>query len=301
VLPGGLEDLPARARDGRAHRQARGRGADLVWGVHPRGTREPGDGTSWPNTGIVLTAEQQELAARYADLAESQAWAFAVKTAGRMSVDDARSAALFGLCQAIDAFPGYCERNSFDPSREDYQRAYLLKRIRGAILDDARAADHMTRTDRKRAKALRQAEDDGRRGDGELAAAAGLSIGETRRVQADALLPVSLDDHLEGGAANYGGALCDESAGTEEQVTVRETLAAAVQAMDSLPAVQRVLLALRFHQELPLDVAAKSVHLEPAEARRQLEAAVCEIHNALLRQVQDEGTGPRRPAPPRSA
>jgi DNA-directed RNA polymerase specialized sigma subunit len=134
---------------------------------------------------MSLTAAQQSLAIRYAEIAEGQARAFALKTSrGRMSFDDARSAAMFGLVQAIEAYPRYLERNpGFDPSREDYMRAYLLRRIRGAILDDARAADHMTRSDRRAAKVLRQAEDDGAHGTAGLAAAAGIDPAVVRRVR----------------------------------------------------------------------------------------------------------------------
>ncbi len=234
----------------------------------------------------MLTAEQQDLAAEYVGLARGQAWSYYRKSTGLMDIDTCMSAALLGLVEALNRFPAYCAENNFDPSREDYRKAYLLKRIRGSILDAARSADHMTRSARGKAKALRAAEDDGARGDDELAVATGIDLATVRRVQADALVPVSLDDQdVFSGAAYAGSAVADIGAGTESQAAVNDLLGAFLAAFDLLPPVQQVLLAFVFHQELDITVAAKAVYLEPAEARQQLEAAVCQLHREMLKSV----------------
>jgi hypothetical protein len=75
-------------------------------------------------------------------------------------------------------------------------------------------------------------------------------------------------------------------------------LAAVVAAFDRLDAETQVIVALRWHQELPLDVAAKQLGISVERARRLHDAGVREIHQAMLRQVQAEGIGPRQPALP---
>ena len=249
---------------------------------------------------MPLDPRLQRAVADLLPLSESLAWAFFARVPVA-DPDELKSITAEALVQSAHRWVGpYCAAHGFnpwdegDPSKpERHWSGFAIKRMKGALLDWARSQDRITRTQRRGVKAMDAAFDDGIRGEEEQAAAAGLTVAKAREARAAAALTtVSLDDTL---VSLERGSLPDERAEVESEVTVRETLAAAVAAFDALPAVPRVLLALVFHQELPLDVAAKSVHLEPAEARRQLEAAVCEIHSALLRSVQDEGAGPGRP------
>jgi len=203
----------------------------------------------------VLTADQADLAAGYVELARSEAWGYFKRSAGRMDIDTCMSAAMFGLVNGCDTYPAYCQRNGFDPANEAGRTGYLRKRIRGSILDEARHNDHLARGARLKIKAVRAAEDDGIRGEAALAAATGLSIGQVRQLQADAIPHFSLDQHGEE-VPEYSGP-ADPGAGTESQV------------------------------------AAKAVYLEPDEAGRQLEAAVCAVHRALLLAVSALDSGPQ--------
>jgi hypothetical protein len=143
-------------------------------------------------------------------------------------------------------------------------------------------------------KAIAVAEDDGIRDEAGQAAATGLTVRQVREAQAAAALrPASLDDHATGASTDTGMTLADEGADVEGQVVVSGIMSGFLRAYDSLPAIQQVLLAFVFHRELELDVAAEAVFLEPAEARRQLEAAVCAVHQGLLMSVSGEGTGSR--------
>lgn len=239
-----------------------------------------------PNKGHVLTAAQQDLAAGYVALARGQAWGY-LRRSSLADIDAVLSAAMLGLCQALETWESYCERNSFDPSREDYRKAYLLKRINGSILDQARTDDHMTRSDRRKAKDLRAAEDDGARTDDERAAATGLSIREVRRVQAAALVTVSLDDQdaLTGGAEYAGSAVADHDADTESIAAVHGILASFLEAFGQLDAESRVVLALRYHAELEIEAIAEALRTSPERVAQLHDKGVLAVHAALLTAV----------------
>ena len=219
--------------------------------------------------------------------------------AGRVptaDLDELRGATAEALCRAAHRWiTPYCEDRGYwpwdpdDPSKpEKHWPGYAIKTMKGALLDWARSADRgVSRTQRKAVKAMNAAADDGIRGEAEQAAAAGLTVAKAREAKAAAALTtVSLDDQdLQSGAQYAGGAVTDIGADVESQVTTRALLNAVVTAMDALPQVQAVIVALVFHQHLDIAAAAGAVHLEAADARRQLEQALCEIHQAMLRCV----------------
>jgi hypothetical protein len=240
-------------------------------------------------------------------MAESLAWKFFRRVPGA-DLDELQAIAAEALCRAADRWIEYCRARQFNPWSEDdpelpekHFPGYAAKTINGALLDWARHQDHVPRQTRARLKQLQAAQ---AAGDGlteqELAAATGLSVQQIREARsAEAARPSSLDyETPDSSGPHEGYADRSDAADVEGQVALNGVLAGFAVAFDSLPAVQRVLLALVYHQELDITVAAKEARLEVPEARRQLEAAVCEIHSALLRAVQAEGTGPRRPAPP---
>jgi len=236
-------------------------------------------------------------------MAESLAWKF-FRRVPAADLDELQAIAAEALCHAAARWTGYCQARGYnpwsadDPSRpEKHFPGYVGKTVNGRLLDWARHQDHVTRQARNALKQLQAA------GDGlteqELATATGLSVNKIREARAaDAARPASLDYETPDGGSREGYADRSDGADVAGQAEMRDMLAGFLAMFDSLPAVQQVLLALVFHQELPLDVAAKSVHLQPAEARRLADEAVCSIHSALLRAVQDEGTGPGRPVLP---
>ena len=73
---------------------------------------------------------------------------------------------------------------------------------------------------------------------------------------------------------------------------------AAVGVFDSLPAETQVVLALRYHGELDFAVIGKEMRTSQARVIELHNEGVTAVHQALLRQAQGEGSGPRRPALP---
>lgn len=232
-------------------------------------------------------------------LSETQAWKL-FRRVPAADLDELRAIAAESLCQAADRWIAYCDARGFDPWDADdpelpeaHFGGYVVRTVQGALLDWARHQDHVTRSTRGRLKQIQAA------GDGlteqELAAATGLSVKQIREARlADAVRPSSLDYETPDGGAHEGFADRSDGADVAGQAELNGVLAGFAAAFDKLPPVQRVIVALTFHQELPLDVVAKSARLEPREARRLLDAAVCAVHNDLLLAVSGEGTAPRR-------
>ena len=151
---------------------------------------------------------------------------------------------------------------------------------------------------RGKIKAIEAAQETGGRTEDELAAATGLPIGKIREAQAaEAARPSSMDDYLDHEA--YGGLADDgHEADVEGQAEMHQTLQAVTAAFDALPPVQRVLVAMTFHREIPLAEAAQAVHPERAEARRLLDEALVTIHAALLAASRARAPGHAGRAPP---
>lgn len=238
----------------------------------------------------MLTAEQAGLAEKYLGIAKAEAWNFHSRSNGRMSVDDCMSAAMFGLVQGLDAYSGYCDRNDFDPDHEAGRSGYLRKRCRGAVLDAARNADHLTRSSRRKVKAVRAvraAEDAGARTDAELAAATGIAPAEIRRLQADALTVLNLDDTPEVEGVYAGATLADQTAegDTEGQAGLSETLGAFMQAFGGLTAEQQVILSFRYFRELEFKAIAELLFTTEQRITDLHDSGVLAVHAALLKAV----------------
>lgn len=129
-----------------------------------------------PRTG---TRAHQELVAVGIPIVRRMAFRMARRLPPNISVDDLISAGNEGLSHAI---------RSFDPNRGDHFERYAESRIRGAILDELRSWDVMTRHGRRKltevSRAIHRLEGQlGRAPDeGEIAAELGLSLEDYHRL-----------------------------------------------------------------------------------------------------------------------
>ena len=229
-------------------------------------------------------AEDPEVAARVAGLVAEivpQARAEAYKVWSRaphaLELDELHAIALKGLAEASARWQVYCAEKGHDPRAFEYFPAYVLARMRGAMLDNLRSQDWVTRSDRTRAKAIRDAGQDRGASEAELAAATGMSVTEVRStLAAVSARPVSIDAEPHD--------VADEMS-VESQVLVAEVLSAVTEVTRSLPPDIQVLLALRYYVGRSLADAAAALGLDPAEAARRHVAAVLAIHDAMLRKV----------------
>ena len=85
--------------------------------------------------------ERDRLLLEHAPLVEKVAWRIVGRLPASVDVQDLISAGMLGLLSAVDRY---------DASRGSFA-AYAEWRIKGAILDELRALDHLTRSQRRRA------------------------------------------------------------------------------------------------------------------------------------------------------
>jgi RNA polymerase sigma factor for flagellar operon FliA len=218
-----------------------------------------------------------QMAADFMPQVRAEAWKFYQKAPHALELDELTGLGLLGMTQAVAAWPRYCHKNGFDPEATQYLIAYILRRVRGAMLDAMRGQDHMTRSARTRAKVLREAGQDLGLGDAELAERSGLTIAEVRETMAAAAArPVSLD------AEPYDVPAPD---GTESSVVVSSILDAASAVLRGFPPQAQAAVVLRYYYGLAPAEAAAVLGEEEAEALSWLNEAVAAMHSAMVKAV----------------
>jgi RNA polymerase sigma factor for flagellar operon FliA len=210
---------------------------------------------------------REEVALSFIPRIRTMAHRMARNLPSTIDVNDLVQAGIIGLMSALDAY---------DPSRSDRLAAYVERRIRGALLDELRALDPLSRDQRhdvreaqRAARALetrlgRRADDD------EVAATAGLSTARLRELQAlvDRTTCESLtDEHAD----RVGDAGAEDAF---ERLAVSELRARLVDAIDDLPERQRLVLSLLYVEELTLKEIGQVLGVS--------ESRVCQIHGQAV-------------------
>ena len=242
-----------------------------------------------PDDGDRLDPEIRRLVTEMMPQARSEAWKVFSAAPHALDLDDLTSLAYTGLMMAAARWPAYCRERDFSPGCGQepcaepgtcgtrYFAAYSLRRIRGAMLDEMRSSDWVTRSMRARAKALRDAGQDLGRTEDELAAATGLTRKQVRDTLAGvAARPVSFDAETHD---------VPDPGDTESQAAVSSVLAAVVRAMDGLDAETRVILAFRYHQGLEFGEIAGRLRTDESRVTELHNAGVLVIHAVMLRSV----------------
>lgn len=184
--------------------------------------------------------------------------------------DELESAAYLGLAEAAARF---------DSSRGEPFVAYAAKRIRGAVLDELRRADALTRRGREHARriddATREAEkrNGGPAAEGDVAGELGLTPDQVSRTrgQIQNAAPKSLDDIGEALIPDEGDSPAEICARAEE----KEALAAA---LADLPERERLVLSLYYREDLTLK--------EIGEILGITESRVSQIRSRTLRALR---------------
>ncbi len=175
-----------------------------------------------------------------------------------VDLDELVSAGTLGLIGALE---------SFDRSRGLAFSTFAAPRIRGAILDELRRQDHVSRSVRRKARALGAAREElmrtlGRHPlDRELAARLDLDIPRVWRWQREiegAVLvplerPVSTRDEESAAPVDM---LCGEGPGIDELLNHEQEVGLLAAALATLNDQQRIVLTLYFYEELRLNEIA---------------------------------------------
>ncbi len=238
----------------------------------------------------VLEAEYLTVAEEHVELARTLAWKYFSKSPPEAGdIDELRAIANLALVQALARWPTYCAEKGYDHRNHDYLIAYLVMRINGALLDDARSHDHMARSRRGLAKTLEKFTVNGDARPAVLAEATGMDPKLIASVQAEAAnKPCHMSDIPPGEDtdwSNGANAVTDEGADTEAEVTVRCMLYAVRSVLSSLRRPDQEIMALVYFYGMKLADAAEVVGIGLEEAKAVHTAAVLQVHNALLMQA----------------
>jgi RNA polymerase sigma factor for flagellar operon FliA len=210
--------------------------------------------------------DDKEVLRQYSSLVERLARRLVARTGARGSYDDLRSAGAVGLVEAA---------RRFDPARGASFATFAEHRVRGAMVDELRRADHLPRGLRRRAGDLAEARGKlagtlGREASlGEVAAELGLDAGEAGAA-ASLLGPAptleSILPSLAGGEA------------PDEALLRAESVSRLADAVEQLPERLRVVLSLRYYEDLTLSEVGAVLGVSEPRA--------CQLHGEALGQLR---------------
>jgi len=214
---------------------------------------EARDGKLWEEYRTDPTPEAKErLVRRYLPLIRYVAGRMAVSPPPGLDFEDLLSFGAMGLLDAIDRF---------DPDRGWCFQTFAVPRIRGAILDELRRYDWISRTGREKiARLERAAERLAAEGlppdDATLRRELGMEEREYRELLeiAGRSYVVSLDEvlALDDGEVQREGILPDESPSAQELIENQEETRRVAEALEGLPERERLLLSLYYYEGLTL-------------------------------------------------
>jgi RNA polymerase sigma factor for flagellar operon FliA len=223
----------------------------------------------------ALAARRSEYAAKFFPYIEKVARRLARRLPAHVEIDDLVSAGVIGLMEAAERF---------DPKRVDRFEAFAEFRIRGAMLDDLRARDTLSRDMRRLSNELREATRKlesqlGRSPDqGELAETLGLKVDElyTRQQKLSGSSVVGIDD----AGPDFLERTSDTSSPDPFELTAhREALAHLVSGIDDLPEKMQQVLSLYYCENMNLK--------EIGEILGVTESRVCQIHGEATRRLRE--------------
>lgn len=228
---------------------------------------------------------RRELLDRYLGLVHHCACEVHRRFAGSVERDELVSAGTIGLVQALEGF---------DPSRGLAFSTYAVPRIRGAMLDELRAQDWMSRTARARKRRLEKmraalAQRLGRAPTvEETAEVLGVDTATVHRWagEADGSAFVFVDgpEGDQGEDATRAWELVPDPDGEEPGAALvkDETLRELFAAMMSLPPKERLVLVLYYYEELGLRQIGEVLHVS--------ESRVSQIRSRALRRLRERAS-----------
>jgi RNA polymerase sigma factor for flagellar operon FliA len=216
----------------------------------------------------MTTVEKNQLATRFLPRIQKIARGICRQLPPHVDAEDLAQAGIVGMMSAL---------KSYDPARGDCVEVYVTRRIRGAILDELRALDPLTRDQRRDARAIqtatRQLEIElGRTpAEDEVAARSGLLIDRIRTVRelAGATTPVPLEEGV-----------LDSVTKTDpvERLSVAQLRVRLEASVAKLSDRERTIISLYYVEELSLKEIGSLLGVT--------ESRVCQIHGAAVKKLR---------------
>lgn len=221
-----------------------------------------------------LDEEKKAIVVEYMPLVKFIAQRIKDKLPSHVELDDLEHAGMLGLMEAV------CR---YDDSHSNLFKTYAEHRIRGAILDDLRKNDFMTRTGREKYKLLektimqieknlhREATSD------EIAEALGMKMEEYFDFLSEAKVGVfiSLEETIGGDGAMHGvNHDRQDMSSAEKKIWMDQVKVMLAQEIDKLKKDEKIVLSLYYYEELTLR--------EIGEVMEKTESRICQIHNDVM-------------------
>lgn len=221
----------------------------------------------------AATLERRKAAIRYVPFIRQVARRMARRLPSHVALDDIVSAGVVGLMDCID---------KYDPGKSERFETYAEFRIKGAMLDELRAADPLSRDQRASVNALREARHtlEGRLGRApdaeELAAELGCDLDHYHAVIARvaASRTVLLDEALT--AADSIG---DHRADPAVDACYGERRTFLANAIAKLPARLRLVVTLYYFEDLSLKEIGRVLGVT--------ESRICQLHGQAMRMLRE--------------
>lgn len=219
-----------------------------------------------------LDEEKKAVVVEYMPLVKFIAQRIRDRLPNHIELEDLEHAGMIGLMEAV------CR---YDDSHSNMFKTYAEHRIRGAILDDLRKNDFMTRTGREKYKLLektisnlekkykREASSE------EIADALGMKMEEYFGFLNDARLGVfmSLEDMIQKDQPIHSHEL-DTMATAEKMAWMEEVKKLLAEEIEKLKKDEKLILSLYYYEELTLR--------EIGEVMSRTESRICQVHNAVM-------------------
>lgn len=261
LIPGAMENTAAE----------RNRGSNSSTKAKAKARTTP---ASAARKAAAALARRNAYATQHVGLVEKVAKRLARKLPRHVRMDELISAGMMGLLDASERF---------DPDRNDRFESFAEFRIRGAMLDDLRARDSLSRDMRRICNELADATASlanqlGRApSEGEVAERMGISVDEIRARQGklSGQSVVGFDD----ADPAFLDRVADDSAATPYDLTAkRELFGQMVDHIEGLPERMQQVLALYYCEDLNLK--------EIAAVLGVTESRVCQIHTEATRRLR---------------
>ena len=230
---------------------------------------------------------REKIEKRYLPLVKYVTARMAVSPPSGLDYDDLLSFGVFGLLDAIDRF---------ETARGFSFQTFAVPRIRGAILDELRKYDWISRTGREKLQRLGKAmekvlQEKGGLSDGALMDALDMDEKEYRETLelSSRSYIVSLDEvlSLEDGEVSREGIIPDEREGAPDLLEDQEETARVAGALGKLPERERQIISLYYYERLTLREIGRVLGVT--------ESRVSQIHGkalATLRGILSSGEKP---------
>lgn len=224
---------------------------------------------------LRLDEEKKAIVVEYMPLVKFIAHRIRDRLPSHVDVEDLEHAGMLGLMEAV------CR---YDENQNNMFKTYAEHRIRGAILDDLRKNDWMTRTGREKYKLLEstimglEKEKKREATSEEIADALGMKMEEYFSFLNDAKTGVflSIEDILQRNEMSDKDE-SDDMSQAEKNVWIDQVKKMMAEEIDKLKKEERLVLALYYYDELTLK--------EIGQVMDRTESRICQIHNEVMEKL----------------